>query len=114
MDRIKKKLRQIPIPAAFVLCGMAALLCALSLTRATMWFAQKNKGEIAAGYVELAAIPSKEAPLFWHSSRSKGEKGAYRTISRASSFSSGSGPKVSSPTSPRMKSSKVSARGVIS
>lgn len=61
MDRIKKKLRQIPIPAAFVLCGMAALLCALSLTRATMWFAQKNKGEIAAGYVELAAIPPQEA-----------------------------------------------------
>ena len=61
MDRIKKKLLQIPIPAAFVLCGMAALLCALSLTRATMWFAQKNKGEIAAGYVELAAIPSQEA-----------------------------------------------------
>ena len=54
-------MQQIPIPAAFVLCGMAALLCALSLTRATMWFAQKNKGEIAAGYVELAAIPPQEA-----------------------------------------------------
>ena len=62
MDRIKKKLRQIPIPAAFVLCGMAALLCALSLTRATMWFAQKNKGEIAAGYAEAeVTTPSMEA-----------------------------------------------------
>ena len=55
-------MQQIPIPAAFVLCGMAALLCALSLTRATMWFAQKNKGEIAAGYAEAeVTTPSMEA-----------------------------------------------------
>ena len=62
MDRIRKWVQQIPIPAAFVLCGMAALLCALSLTRATMWFAQKNKGEIAAGYAEAeVTTPSMEA-----------------------------------------------------
>ncbi|MCI9218745.1 MAG: HAMP domain-containing histidine kinase [Lachnospiraceae bacterium] len=62
MDRIRKWMQQIPIPAAFVLCGMAALLCALSLTRATMWFAQKNKGEIAAGYAEAeVTTPSMEA-----------------------------------------------------
>ena len=55
-------MQQIPIPAAFVLCGMAALLCALSLTRATMWFAQKNKGEIASGYAEAeVTTPSMEA-----------------------------------------------------
>lgn len=61
MDRIKKWLHQIPIPAAFVICGMAALLCALSLTRATMWFAQKNKGEIAESYMEPEVPPSMEA-----------------------------------------------------
>ena len=56
MDRIKKWFHRIPIPAAFVICGMTALLCALSLTKATMWFAQKNKGEIAAGYAELISL----------------------------------------------------------
>ena len=40
---------------------MTALLCALSLTKATMWFAQKNKGEIAAGYAELISL-EQEAP----------------------------------------------------
>ena len=52
MERIKKRFLQIPIPAAFVICGMAALLAALSLTGATMWFAQKNKEEIAGSYLE--------------------------------------------------------------
>jgi signal transduction histidine kinase len=61
MDRIKKWFHRIPIPAAFVICGMTALLCALSLTKATMWFAQKNKGEIAAGYAELISL-EQEAP----------------------------------------------------
>lgn len=73
MDRLKKWFRQtprksfiprkvflprkvfIPLPAAFVICGMAALLSALSLTRATIWFSQKNKQEIAGSYAE--AIP---------------------------------------------------------
>lgn len=40
---------------------MAALLCALSLTRATMWFARKNKGEIAGSYMEAEIPPSMEA-----------------------------------------------------
>ena len=61
MDRIKKWFRGIPIPASFVLCGMAALLSALALTRATMWFAQKNKGEIAESYMEAAPGPSLQA-----------------------------------------------------
>lgn len=56
MDRIKKWLHQIPIPAAFVICGMAALLSALSLTRATIWFAQKNKEEIAGSYMEPVLV----------------------------------------------------------
>ncbi len=61
MDRIKKWFRGIPIPAAFVICGMAALLSALSLTRATMWFARKNKGEIAESYMEAEPGPSLQA-----------------------------------------------------
>lgn len=62
MDRIRKWLRQVPIPAAFVICGMAALLSALSLTRATIWFAQKNKGEIAANYAEAELLGREQQP----------------------------------------------------
>ena len=58
MDRIKKWLHQIPLPAAFVICGMAALLSALSLTRATIWFSQKNKQENAGSYAE--AVPAEQ------------------------------------------------------
>ena len=70
MDRIKKWVNQIPgkavlpgkaflpLPAAFVICGMAALLLALSLTRATIWFSQKNKQEIAGSYAE--AVPAEQ------------------------------------------------------
>lgn len=57
MDWIKKWFHQIPIPAAFVICGLTALLAALSLTRATMWFAQKNKEEITASYSYMESIP---------------------------------------------------------
>lgn len=60
MDRIRKGFSQIPIPAAFVICGMAALLIALSLTKATMWFAQKNKSEIAGSYAEAVPVEQEQ------------------------------------------------------
>ncbi len=72
MDRIKKWVHQIPgkaflpwkaflpLPAAFVICGMAALLLALSLTRATIWFSQKNKQEIAGSYAEVVPVEQEQ------------------------------------------------------
>ena len=66
MDRIKKWVHQIPgkaflpLPAAFVICGMAALLLALSLTRATIWFSQKNKQEIAGSYAEAVPVEQEQ------------------------------------------------------
>lgn len=66
MDRIKKWVHQIPgkaflpLPAAFVICGMAALLLAVSLTRATIWFSQKNKQEIAGSYAEAVPVEQEQ------------------------------------------------------
>lgn len=66
MDRIRKWLHQIPgkaslpLPAAFIICGMASLLLALFLTRATMWFSQKNRHEIAGSYAEAVAIDQEQ------------------------------------------------------
>ena len=56
MDRIRKCLRRVPIPAAFIICGLSCLLAALALTKATIWFAQKNMSEIAEEH-EMQLIP---------------------------------------------------------
>ena len=56
MDRIRKCLRRVPIPVAFIICGLSCLLAALALTKATMWFAQKNMSEIAEEH-EMQLIP---------------------------------------------------------
>ena len=56
MDRIRKWLRRVPIPAAFIICGLSCLLAALALTKATVWFARKNMSEIAEEH-ELQLIP---------------------------------------------------------
>lgn len=51
MGGIRKWLDKVSIPAAFILCGLACLFAALLLTRATVWFAQKNMNEIEDKYV---------------------------------------------------------------
>ena len=56
MDRIRKWVRRVPIPAAFIICGLSCLLTALALTRATVWFAQKNMSEIAEEH-EMQFVP---------------------------------------------------------
>ena len=53
MDRIRKWFRRVPIPAAFILCGLACLLAAICLTQATVWFAQRNIDQIEAEYVQF-------------------------------------------------------------
>lgn len=57
MDRIRKWIRRVPIPAAFIICGLSCLLAALALTKATVWFAQKNMSEIAEEH-EMQLIPA--------------------------------------------------------
>ena len=57
MDRIRKWLRRVPIPAAFIICGLSCLLAALALTKATVWFARKNMSEIAEEH-QLQFIPA--------------------------------------------------------
>lgn len=51
MGRIRKWPGKVSIPAAFILCGLACLFAALLLTRATVWFAQKNMNEIEDQYM---------------------------------------------------------------
>ena len=56
MGRLRKWLRRVPIPAAFIICGLSCLLAALALTKVTVWFAQKNMSEIAEEH-EMQLIP---------------------------------------------------------
>ena len=56
MGRLRKWLRGVPIPAAFIICGLSCLLAALALTKLTVWFAQKNMSEIAEEH-EVQLIP---------------------------------------------------------
>ena len=56
MGRLRKWLRRVPIPAAFIICGLSCLLAALALTKLTVWFAQKNMSEIAEEH-EMQLIP---------------------------------------------------------
>ena len=53
MDRIRKWFRRVPIPVAFIICGLACLLAALCLTQATVWFAQRNIDQIEEEYVQF-------------------------------------------------------------
>lgn len=58
MDKIRKSLRRVSIPIAFIICSLGCLLCALGLTRATVWFTQNNMREIENRYgYELEIIP---------------------------------------------------------
>ena len=50
MDRIKKGLGRISIPAAFILCGIGCLLAALALTKVTVSTAKRNMTEIVSKY----------------------------------------------------------------
>lgn len=53
MDRIRKSLRRVSIPVAFIICALSCLLLANSLTKATVSFAQKNMNEIETEYVSI-------------------------------------------------------------
>lgn len=50
MDGIKKWLRRVSIPAAFIICASSCLLAAVLLTRATVWFSKQNRSKIEAEY----------------------------------------------------------------
>ena len=56
MDRIRKWLRRVSIPAAFIVCALSCLLVANGLTRVTVWFSQKNMNEIEAEYATVLPI----------------------------------------------------------
>lgn len=53
MDRIKNGLRRIPIPVAFILCGIGCLLTALALTKVTVSAAKRNMTAIVNKYDEF-------------------------------------------------------------
>ena len=61
MDRIRKWLRRASIPVAFIICALSCLLAANSLTKATVWFAQKNMNEIEGEYVSILPLDMDEA-----------------------------------------------------
>lgn len=56
MDRIIKWLQKVSIPAAFIICGVSCLLAAILLTKATVWFSQKNRNEIEGEYVKFISL----------------------------------------------------------
>lgn len=60
MDRIRKGGRKVSIPVAFIICSLACLLVANSLTKVTVWFSQKNVNEIEEEYVTILPIDRKE------------------------------------------------------
>ncbi len=61
MDRIKNGLRKIPIPAAFILCGIGCLLTALALTKVTVSAARRHMAEIVGQY-ELLTVGTGYTP----------------------------------------------------
>lgn len=50
MGRIRKWLRGVPLPAAFIICALCCILAALGLTKATIWFAEEKLSGIMAKY----------------------------------------------------------------
>lgn len=64
MGRIRRWLGKISIPSAFIICGLVCLLTALPLTKATVWFAQKNMNEIKDKYVtgQISELTGYEVP----------------------------------------------------
>mgnify|MGYP001039755386 CR=1 FL=1 len=56
MERIRKWLQRASIPVAFIICTLSCLLAANSLTKATVWFAQKNRSEIEGEYVSVLPL----------------------------------------------------------
>lgn len=53
MDKIKSCWKKIPIPVAFMLCSITAILLALLFTNITMRFAQSGQAMIQEKYVEI-------------------------------------------------------------
>ena len=60
MGRIGKWLHKVSIPAAFIICALSCLLVAILLTKATVWFAQKNRSEIEGEYVSVLPLDMDE------------------------------------------------------
>ena len=56
MDRIKRWLRRVSIPVAFIICALSCLLAANSLTKVTVWFSQKNMNEIETEYMSILPL----------------------------------------------------------
>lgn len=50
MGRIRKWLRGVPLPAAFIVCALSCILAALGLTKATIWFAEEKLSGIMDKY----------------------------------------------------------------
>lgn len=50
MGRMRKWLRGVPLPAAFIICALCCILAALGLTKATIWFAEEKLSGIMAKY----------------------------------------------------------------
>lgn len=50
MGGIRKWLRGVPLPAAFIICALCCILAALGLTKATIWFAEEKLSGILDKY----------------------------------------------------------------
>lgn len=67
MGRIRKFLRGIPMPAAFIICALSCVLAAIGLTEATVWFSKKGISNIMDQYRSgefVTIIPTDDSGVF--------------------------------------------------
>lgn len=67
MGRIRKWLRGVPLPAAFIVCALSCILAALGLTKATIWFAEEKLSGIMDKYKSediVKIVPTDDSEFF--------------------------------------------------
>lgn len=67
MGRIKKWLRGVPLPAAFIICALCCILAAFGATKATIWFAEEKLNGIMDKYKSdevVKIVPTDNSEFF--------------------------------------------------
>ena len=67
MGRIRKLLRGVPLPAAFIICALCCILIAFGATKATIWFAENKLSGIMDKYKSdevVRIVPTDNSEFF--------------------------------------------------
>lgn len=70
MGRIRKWLRGVPLPAAFIICALCCILAAFGATKVTIWFAENKLSGIMDKYksneiVKIIPTDNSEFLQYW-------------------------------------------------